>query len=167
MDFATCQKLLAIYLFPSRRLATCSWFLLPGAVPFPSDVPRLKQLGVGGELSSFVRFFLYNGKCLDQFVRRLTVLFGYPRMHVMARLLKCIAKRELRGRSTTVVEYKHMTPAAALVYVRSRSPLECYWLLLSGRFKRISDKSTNRVGQSEHYRSDSTRVGGRFRECEA
>lgn len=44
------KNLILLYLFGLLRWLS-SQFLLLGAVPFPKDVPRLRQLGVGGVIT--------------------------------------------------------------------------------------------------------------------
>ncbi|PHT73522.1 putative dual specificity protein phosphatase DSP8 [Capsicum annuum] len=120
-------------------------FLLLGAVPFPSDVPRLKQLGVGGVITlnepyeTLVPSSLYHAHGIDHLVIPTRDYLFAPSFVDINRAVDFIhrnASSDLttyvhckagRGRSTTVVlcylvEYKHMTPAAALEFVRSRRP---------------------------------------------
>ncbi|THU70556.1 hypothetical protein C4D60_Mb08t26240 [Musa balbisiana] len=111
-------------------------FLLLGAVPFPKDVPQLHQLGVQGvvtlnepyetlthgidHLVIPTRDYLYAPSFVDicravDFIHRNASSGRTTYVHCKAG----------RGRSTTIVlcylvKYKHMMPAAALEYVRSR-----------------------------------------------
>ncbi|GKD88645.1 putative dual specificity protein phosphatase DSP8, partial [Tanacetum coccineum] len=68
-------------------------YLLLGAVPFPKDVPRLKELGVGGVITLNEPY-----ETLVPTGRSTIIVLCY------------------------MVEYKHMTPDSALEYVRSRRP---------------------------------------------
>ncbi|XP_028806498.1 putative dual specificity protein phosphatase DSP8 isoform X2 [Neltuma alba] len=120
-------------------------FLLLGAVPFPKDVPRLKKLGVGGVITlnepyeTLVPSSLYRAHEIDHLMIPTRDYLFAPSLEDISRAVKfihenaCCGKTTYvhckagRGRSTTIVlcylvEYKHMTPAAALDYVRSRRP---------------------------------------------
>lgn len=120
-------------------------FLLLGAVPFPKDVPRLKQLGVGGVITlnesyeTLVPTSLYCAHGIDHLVIPTRDYLFAPSFVDIDRAVKFIHRNATscqttyvhckagRGRSTTIVlcylvEYKHMTPASALEYVRSRRP---------------------------------------------
>ncbi|KAA8534900.1 hypothetical protein F0562_029884 [Nyssa sinensis] len=120
-------------------------FLLLGAVPFPKDVPRLKRLGVGGVITlnepyeTLVPTSLYHSHGIDHLVIPTRDYLFAPSFVDINRAVDFIHKNAScgrttyvhckagRGRSTTVVlcylvEYKNMTPAAALEYVRSRRP---------------------------------------------
>ncbi|KAL7588562.1 hypothetical protein Lser_V15G38887 [Lactuca serriola] len=120
-------------------------FLLLGAVPFPKDVPRLKQLDVGGVITlnepyeTLVPTSLYRAYDIEHLVIPtrdylfapsfvdidLAVNFIHKNAsHGKTTYVHCKAGR---GRSTTIVlcylvEYKQMTPASALEYVRCRRP---------------------------------------------
>ncbi|KVI01196.1 Dual specificity phosphatase [Cynara cardunculus var. scolymus] len=115
-------------------------YLLLGAVPFPKDVPRLKQLGVGGVITlnepyeTLVPTSLYRAHGIDHLVIPTRDYLFAPSFVDIDRAVNFIHKNATscrttyvhckagRGRSTTIVEYKHMTPASALEYVRSRRP---------------------------------------------
>ncbi|RDX90150.1 putative dual specificity protein phosphatase DSP8 [Mucuna pruriens] len=120
-------------------------FLLLGAVPFPKDVPHLKKLGVGGVITlnepyeTLVPSSLYWAHGIDNLVIPTRDYLFAPSFVDINRAVQfihqnaCCGKTTYvhckagRGRSTTIVlcylvEYKHMTPAAALEYVRSRRP---------------------------------------------
>ncbi|KAI3754223.1 hypothetical protein L1987_54002 [Smallanthus sonchifolius] len=120
-------------------------FLLLGAVPFPKDVPRLKQLGVGGVITlnepfeTLVPTSLYRAHDIDHLVIPTRDYLFAPSFLDIDRAVNFIHRNATscrttyvhckagRGRSTTIVlcylvEYKHMTPASALEYVRSRRP---------------------------------------------
>lgn len=120
-------------------------FLLLGAVPFPKDVPRLKQLDVGGVITlnesyeTLVPTSLYRAHGIDHLVIPTRDYLFAPSFVDIDRAVNFIHKNATRGRTTYVhckagrgrsttivlcylVEYKHMTPASALEYVRSRRP---------------------------------------------
>ncbi|KAI9192615.1 hypothetical protein LWI28_025515 [Acer negundo] len=120
-------------------------FLLLGAVPFPKDVPRLKQLGVGGVITlnepyeTLVPTSLYHAHGIDHLVIPTRDYLFAPSLADISTAVDFIHRNTSsgkttyvhckagRGRSTTIVlcylvEYKHMTPIAALEYVRSRRP---------------------------------------------
>ncbi|XP_010244412.1 PREDICTED: putative dual specificity protein phosphatase DSP8 [Nelumbo nucifera] len=134
-------------------------FLLLGAVPFPKDVPRLKQLGVGGVITlnepyeTLVSTSLYHAHGIDHLVIPTRDYLFAPSFADISRAVDFIHKNAScgrttyvhckagRGRSTTIVlcylvEYKHMTPAAALEYVRSRRPRV---LLARSQWKAVQD----------------------------
>lgn len=129
-------------------------FLLLGAVPFPKDVLRLKQLGVGGVITlnepyeTLVPTSLYRAHSIDHLVIPTRDYLFAPSFIDINRAVEFIHKKAScghvtyvhckagRGRSTTIVlcylvEYKNMTPAAALEYVRSIRPrvllAPCQW----------------------------------------
>ncbi|WOL20544.1 dual specificity protein phosphatase DSP8 [Canna indica] len=120
-------------------------FLLLGAVPFPNDVPRLQQLGVRGVITlnepyeTLVSSSLYKVHGMDHLViPTRDYLFAPSVAHIcqavdfIHRNASCgrttyVHCKAGRGRSTTIVlcylvEYKNMTPVAALDYVRTRRP---------------------------------------------
>ncbi|XP_076955435.1 phosphatidylglycerophosphate phosphatase PTPMT2-like [Bidens hawaiensis] len=120
-------------------------FLLLGAVPFPKDVPRLKQINVGGVITlnepyeTLVPTSLYCAHDIDHLVIPTRDYLFAPSFVDIDRAVNFIHKNATRGRTTYVhckagrgrsttivlcylVEYKHMTPASALEYVRSRRP---------------------------------------------
>ncbi|XWS69960.1 hypothetical protein CRYUN_Cryun03dG0008300 [Craigia yunnanensis] len=120
-------------------------FLLLGAVPFPKDVRRLKQLGVGGVITlnepfeTLVSTSFYHAHGIDHIVIPTRDYLFAPSISDISRAVDFIHMNAScgrttyvhckagRGRSTTIVlcylvEHKHMTPAGALQYVRSRRP---------------------------------------------
>lgn len=120
-------------------------YILLGAVPFPSDVPRLKQLGVQGVVTlnepyeTLVPMSLYEAHGIDHLViATRDYLFAPSPMDICRAVdfIHCNASqggttyvhcKAGRGRSTTVVlcyliKYKSMTPEAALDHVRSIRP---------------------------------------------
>ncbi|KAG7030468.1 putative dual specificity protein phosphatase DSP8 [Cucurbita argyrosperma subsp. argyrosperma] len=150
-------------------------FLLLGAVPFPKDVPRLKELGVGGVITlnepyeTLVPSSLY----YVSFASLFAVVHRYgidhlkiptrdycfaPKFSDISRAVDFIHRNALcgkttyvhckagRGRSTTIVlcylvKYKHMTPSAALEYVRSRRPRV---LLAPSQWEAVQEYSNRR-----------------------
>ncbi|XP_041006275.1 phosphatidylglycerophosphate phosphatase PTPMT2-like isoform X1 [Juglans microcarpa x Juglans regia] len=137
------------------------WFLLLGAVPFPKDVPRLKQLGVGGVITlnepyeTLVPTALYHSHEIDHLVIPTRDYLFAPSFVDINRAVDFIHKNALcgistyvhckagRGRSTTIVlcylvRYKNMTPVDALDYVRSRRPRV---LLAPSQWKAVQEYS--------------------------
>ncbi|KAG6662132.1 hypothetical protein CIPAW_03G221600 [Carya illinoinensis] len=136
-------------------------FLLLGAVPFPKDVPRLKQLGVGGVITlnepyeTLVPTTLYHSHEIDHLVIPTRDYLFAPSFVDINRAVDFIHKNALcgistyvhckagRGRSTTIVlcylvRYKDMTPVDALDYVRSRRPRV---LLAPSQWKAVEEYS--------------------------
>ncbi|KAG2326672.1 hypothetical protein Bca4012_035611 [Brassica carinata] len=120
-------------------------FILLGAVPFQSDVPRLKELGVCGVITlnepyeTLVPSSLYKSYCIDHLVIATRDYCFAPSMEAICQAVDFIHGNASlgkttyvhckagRGRSTTVVicylvQHKHMTPEAAYDYVRSIRP---------------------------------------------
>ncbi|XP_072977533.1 phosphatidylglycerophosphate phosphatase PTPMT2-like [Typha angustifolia] len=120
-------------------------FVLLGAVPFPKDVPRLKQLGVHGVVTlnepyeTLVKSSLYQFHGIDHLVIPTRDYLFAPSLVDICRAVDFIHENATygrttyvhckagRGRSTTIVlcylvKYKNMTPLAALEYVRSIRP---------------------------------------------
>ncbi|CAA3032364.1 dual specificity phosphatase DSP8 [Olea europaea subsp. europaea] len=120
-------------------------FLLLGAVPFPKDVPRLKQLGVGAVITlnepyeTLVSTSLYHAHEIDHLVIPTRDYLFAPSFADINRAVDFIHENSCsgrttyvhckagRGRSTTIVlcylvEYKNMSPIAAFEYVRARRP---------------------------------------------
>ncbi|MCD7455312.1 hypothetical protein HAX54_027852 [Datura stramonium] len=143
-------------------------FLLLGAVPFPSDVPRLKQLGVGGVITlnepyeTLVPSSLYHAHGIDHLVIPTRDYLFAPSFVDINRAVDFIHRNASsglttyvhckagRGRSTTVVlcylvEYKHMTPTEALEFVRSRRPRV---LLAPSQWKAVQEFKLQRVASS-------------------
>ncbi|CAL4902174.1 unnamed protein product [Urochloa decumbens] len=120
-------------------------YVLLGAVPFPSDVPRLKQLGVRGVVTlnepyeTLVPTSLYKSHGINHLeIPTRDYLFA-PSLEHICRAVDFIYWNEMRGgstyvhckagrgRSTTIVlcfliKYRNMTPEAALDHVRSVRP---------------------------------------------
>ncbi|KAL7203875.1 hypothetical protein ACSBR2_017016 [Camellia fascicularis] len=120
-------------------------FILLGAVPFPTDVPHLKELGVSGVITlnepyeTLVPTSLYHAHNIDHLVIPTRDYLFAPSygdicqavnfIHANASCGKTtyVHCKAGRGRSTTIVlcylvEHKQMTPDAAYVYVRSIRP---------------------------------------------
>ncbi|KAL6845129.1 hypothetical protein ACP4OV_024624 [Aristida adscensionis] len=120
-------------------------FVLLGAVPFPSDVPRLKQLGVQGVVTlnepyeTLVSTSLYQAHDIDHLVIPTRDYLFAPSLEYICRAIDFIHRNASqggstyvhckagRGRSTTIVlcyliKYRGMTPQAALDHVRSIRP---------------------------------------------
>ncbi|KAK1667190.1 hypothetical protein QYE76_055349 [Lolium multiflorum] len=119
--------------------------ILLGAVPFPSDVPRLKQLGVQGVVTlnepyeTLVPMSLYQAHGIDHLVIATRDYCFAPSLEDICRAIEFIHHNASqggttyvhckagRGRSTTIVlcyliKYRNMTPEAALDHVRSIRP---------------------------------------------
>lgn len=120
-------------------------FILLGAVPFPIDVPRLKDLGVRGVITlnepyeTLVPTTLYHAHGIDHLVIPTRDYCFAPPLNDIRRAVDFIHKNALsgrttyvhckagRGRSTTIVicylvHYKLMSPDAAYEYVKSIRP---------------------------------------------
>ncbi|KAK3165386.1 hypothetical protein QOZ80_1AG0032530 [Eleusine coracana subsp. coracana] len=120
-------------------------FLLLGAVPFPSDVLRLKQLGVHGVVTlnepyeTLVPTSLYQAHGIDHLVIPTRDYMFAPSLEDICRAIDFIHWNTShgsttyvhckagRGRSTTIVlcyliKYRSMTPEEALDHVRSIRP---------------------------------------------
>ncbi|XAR59646.1 Phosphoprotein phosphatase [Bertholletia excelsa] len=120
-------------------------FVLLGAVPFPSDVERLKDLGVCGVVTlnepyeTLVPTSLYQAYGISHLVLPTRDYLFAPSFNDICQAVDFIhenVSREQatyvhckagRGRSTTIVlcylvQYKHMTPDAAYNYVKSIRP---------------------------------------------
>ncbi|KAF9603184.1 hypothetical protein IFM89_034517 [Coptis chinensis] len=132
-------------------------FLLLGAVPFPTDVPRLKQLGVCGVVTlnepyeTLVPTTLYSAHDIDHLVIPTRDYLFAPSYGDICQAVDFINKNTSngkktyvhckagRGRSTTIVlcylvQYKHMTPEVAYEYVRS---IRSRVLLASAQWKAV------------------------------
>ncbi|KAL8253691.1 hypothetical protein R6Q59_031912 [Mikania micrantha] len=120
-------------------------FLLLGAVPFPSDVKRLKDLGVHGVITlnepyeTLVPTSLYRAHGIDHLVLPTRDYLFAPSLDDICNAVNFIHGKMLlkqatyvhckagRGRSTTVIicyliQHRHMHPDAAYAYVRSIRP---------------------------------------------
>ncbi|OEL35177.1 putative dual specificity protein phosphatase DSP8 [Dichanthelium oligosanthes] len=120
-------------------------FILLGAVPFPSDVPRLKQLGVQGVVTlnepyeTLVSTSLYQAHEIEHVVIPTRDYLFAPSLEDISQAIDFIHRNASqggttyvhckagRGRSTTIVlcyliKYRSMTPEGALDHVRSIRP---------------------------------------------
>ncbi|GMI98266.1 PROTEIN TYROSINE PHOSPHATASE LOCALIZED TO MITOCHONDRION 1 [Hibiscus trionum] len=120
-------------------------FILLGAVPFPADVPRLKDLDVSGVVTlnepyeTLVPTSLYHAHDIDHLViptrdylfapsfADICQAVGFIHENASVGKTTYVHCKAGRGRSTTIVlcylvEHRHMTPDAAYEYVRSIRP---------------------------------------------
>ncbi|KVH91234.1 Dual specificity phosphatase [Cynara cardunculus var. scolymus] len=115
-------------------------FILLGAVPFPTDVLRLKELGVNGVVTlnesyeTLVPTSLYHAQGIDHLVIPTRDYLFAPSYDDICKAVEFIHENAFagkttyvhckagRGRSTTVVKHKQMTPDAAYEYVKSIRP---------------------------------------------
>ncbi|KAL9246863.1 hypothetical protein vseg_020349 [Gypsophila vaccaria] len=120
-------------------------FILLGAVPFPGDVLRLKELGVRGVVTlnepfeTLVPTSLYHAHGIDHLVLPTRDYYFAPSINDICQAVQFIHSNASqgwmtyvhckagRGRSTTIVlcylvKYKHMTPEDAYSFVRSIRP---------------------------------------------
>ncbi|PKI41532.1 hypothetical protein CRG98_038043 [Punica granatum] len=115
-------------------------FILLGAVPFPGDVPCLRELGVHGVITlnepyeTLVPTALYHAHCIEHLVIPTRDYYFAPSLYNICQAVEFLHKNAScgqttyvhckagRGRSTTVVKHKHMTPEAAYDYVKSIRP---------------------------------------------
>ncbi|KAF3789268.1 putative dual specificity protein phosphatase [Nymphaea thermarum] len=129
-------------------------FVILGAVPFPKDVPHLKQLGVQGVITlnepyeMLVPTSLYQIHGIDHLMIPTRDYLFAPSFVDICQAVDFIHKNASRGkttyvhckagrgRSTTIVlcylvQHKHMTPIEAYHYVRSSRPrvllAACQW----------------------------------------
>ncbi|GMI66957.1 PROTEIN TYROSINE PHOSPHATASE LOCALIZED TO MITOCHONDRION 1 [Hibiscus trionum] len=120
-------------------------FILLGAVPFPADVPQLKDLGVSGVVTlnepyeTLVPTSLYHAHNIDHLViptrdylfapsfADICEAVGFIHENASVGKTTYVHCKAGRGRSTTIVlcylvEHRDMTPDAAYEYVRSIRP---------------------------------------------
>ncbi|XP_002971940.2 putative dual specificity protein phosphatase DSP8 [Selaginella moellendorffii] len=134
-------------------------FLLLGAVPFPRDIPRLKEAGVHAVVTlnesyeTLVHTSLYKNQGINHLAiptrdylfapsfvdLRRAVRFIHD--HAQLGMRTYVHCKAGRGRSTTVVicylvEHRGMTPLEALSFVRSKRPRV---LLAASQWKAIQD----------------------------
>ncbi|GKU95605.1 hypothetical protein SLEP1_g8940 [Rubroshorea leprosula] len=129
-------------------------FILLGAVPFPSDVPRLKEHGVLGVITlnepyeTLVPTSLYKSYGIEHLVIPTRDYYFAPSLTDICQAVNFIHRNAShgqttyvhckagRGRSTTIVlcylvQHKQMTPEAAYSYVKSIRPrvllAPCQW----------------------------------------
>ncbi|XP_028084168.1 putative dual specificity protein phosphatase DSP8 [Camellia sinensis] len=145
-------------------------YLLLGAVPFPKDVLQLKQLGVGAVITlnepyeTLVPTSLYHAHGIDHLVIPTRDYLFAPSTVDINRAVDFIHKNAScgrttyvhckagRGRSTTIVlcylvVYKHMPPAAALEFVRSKRPRV---LLSRSQWKVVQEYKQQRLASTTH-----------------
>ncbi|XP_052183837.1 phosphatidylglycerophosphate phosphatase PTPMT2-like [Diospyros lotus] len=143
-------------------------YLLLGAVPFPKDVPRLKQLGVGGVITlnepyeTLVPTSLYHAHGIDHLVIPTRDYLFAPSFVDIDRAVDFIHQNAScgkttyvhckagRGRSTTIVlcylvVFKDMSPASALEYVRSKRPRV---LLAPSQWKAVQEYKQRRLAST-------------------
>ncbi|XP_048435886.1 phosphatidylglycerophosphate phosphatase PTPMT1 [Pyrus x bretschneideri] len=120
-------------------------FVLLGAVPFPTDVPRLREVGVGGVITlnepyeTLVPTSLYHSHGINHLVIPTRDYCFAPSLSDACRAVDFIYENALsgrttyvhckagRGRSTTIVicylvHHKQMTPESAYEYLKSIRP---------------------------------------------
>ncbi|XP_043717247.1 phosphatidylglycerophosphate phosphatase PTPMT2-like [Telopea speciosissima] len=140
-------------------------FILLGAVPFPTDVPRLQQLGVCGVITlnepyeTLVPTSLYRARGIEHLVIPTRDYLFAPSFGDICQAVDFIHKNASfgkttyvhckagRGRSTTIVlcylvQHKQMTPDAAYEYVRSIRPRV---LLASSQWEAVQEYYRLRV----------------------
>ncbi|KAL9252729.1 Phosphatidylglycerophosphate phosphatase PTPMT1-like protein [Drosera capensis] len=140
-------------------------FLLLGAVPFLTDVPRLKEIGVGGVVTlnepyeTLVPTTLYEAHDIKHLVIPTRDYLFAPSLADISKAVEFIHANETcgkttyvhckagRGRSTTIVlcylvQYKQMTPDSAYDYVRSIRPRV---LLASSQWQAVQNYYTVKV----------------------
>ncbi|XP_022758372.1 putative dual specificity protein phosphatase DSP8 isoform X2 [Durio zibethinus] len=134
-------------------------FILLGAVPFPTDVPKLKEIGVRGVITlnepyeTLVPTSLYQNHGINHLVIPTRDYCFAPSLTSICQAIDFIHRNASRGqttyvhckagrgRSTTIVlcylvHYKQMTPVAAYDYVRSIRPRV---LLASSQWKAVQE----------------------------
>ncbi|KAH6788289.1 Phosphotyrosine protein phosphatases superfamily protein [Perilla frutescens var. frutescens] len=143
-------------------------FVLLGAVPFPTDVPRLKALGVAGVVTlnepyeTLVPSSLYHDHGIEHLLIPTRDYLFAPSHGDISQAVEFIHGNALcgkttyvhckagRGRSTTIVlcylvKHKQMTPVTAFKYVRSIRPRV---LLASSQWQAVEDYY-HRLNKSE------------------
>ncbi|PSS24110.1 Dual specificity protein phosphatase DSP8 [Actinidia chinensis var. chinensis] len=146
-------------------------FILLGAVPFPADVPRLKELGVSRVVTlnepyeTLVPTCLYNTHNIDHLVIPTRDYLFAPSYGDICQAIDFIHENAScgkttyvhckagRGRSTTIVlcylvEHKQMTPDAAYEYVRSIRPRV---QLASSQWQAVQDYYSHKVKRPGSY----------------
>ncbi|XWS38622.1 hypothetical protein CRYUN_Cryun19dG0146400 [Craigia yunnanensis] len=148
-------------------------FILLGAVPFPTDVPRLKEIGVRGVITlnepyeTLVSTSLYQNHGINHLVIPTRDYCFAPSLTSICQAIDFIHRNASRGqttyvhckagrgRSTTIVlcylvHYKQMTPVAAYDYVRSIRPRV---LLASSQWQAVQEfyyHKVKKVGFQSH-----------------
>ncbi|KAJ8483964.1 hypothetical protein OPV22_016449 [Ensete ventricosum] len=149
-------------------------FVLLGAVPFPKDVPLLRQIGVRGVVTlnepyeTLVPSKLYKAHGIDHLVIPTRDYLFAPSLSNIRRAVDFIHNNASsgtmtyvhckagRGRSATVVlcyliKHKNMTPLEALEYVRSRRPRV---LLAPAQWQAVQEFSRGKLEHSASQSSD-------------
>ncbi|XP_065857549.1 phosphatidylglycerophosphate phosphatase PTPMT2-like [Euphorbia lathyris] len=134
-------------------------FILLGAVPFPTDVPRLKEQGVCGVVTlnesyeTLVPTSLYLAHDIDHLIiptrdycfapslTDISLAVDFIHQNVLKGQSTYVHCKAGRGRSTTVVicylvQHRQMTPDAAYSYVRSIRPRV---LLASAQYRAVQE----------------------------
>ncbi|KAJ6389211.1 hypothetical protein OIU77_027531 [Salix suchowensis] len=145
-------------------------FILLGAVPFPSDVPCLKGLGVGGVITlnepyeTLVPTSLYHAYginhlmiptrdyCFAPSLNDICQAVAFIHENVSSGQTTYVHCKAGRGRSTTIVicylvHHMQMTPDAAYNYVRSIRPRV---LLASAQWQAVQEYYYLKVDSSDH-----------------
>ncbi|KAF2315066.1 hypothetical protein GH714_038083 [Hevea brasiliensis] len=145
-------------------------FILLGAVPFPTDVPCLKELGVHGVITlnepyeTLVPTSLYHTHGIDHLVIPTRDYYFAPSLSDICLAVDFIHENVLqgwttyvhckagRGRSTTIVicylvQHKQMTPDGAFDYVRSIRPRV---LLASAQWQAVQEYYNLKVRNCPH-----------------
>ncbi|KAK3002355.1 hypothetical protein RJ639_021258 [Escallonia herrerae] len=153
-------------------------YILLGAVPFPTDVPRLKELGVCGVVTlnepyeTLVPTSLFHAHSIEHLViptRDYVYAPSYGHICLAVDFIHGNASygkttyvhcKAGRGRSTTIVlcylvEHKRMTPHAAYEYVRSIRPRIH---LASSQWQAVQDYYLHRVKRAESNGSTNSSV---------
>ncbi|XP_073152979.1 phosphatidylglycerophosphate phosphatase PTPMT2-like [Henckelia pumila] len=155
-------------------------FILLGAVPFPTDVPRLKALGVGGVVTlnepyeTLVPTSLYHDYDIEHLVIPTRDYLFAPVNRDICQAVEFIHSNTLcgkttyvhckagRGRSTTIVlcylvKHKKMSPDAAFQYVRSIRPrvllASSQWQAVQDYYIRLKNPEVKTCTDNPHSRS--------------
>ncbi|CAL9213237.1 unnamed protein product [Arabidopsis halleri] len=142
-------------------------YVLLGAVPFPTHVPLLKELGVYGVVTlnepfeTLVPSSLYHAHGINHLVIPTRDYLFAPSVSDICQAVDFIHKNASsgkttyvhckagRGRSTTIVicylvKYREMTPECAYEYIRSIRPRV---LLASAQWKAVKEFCSSRMGR--------------------
>ncbi|XP_058008177.1 phosphatidylglycerophosphate phosphatase PTPMT1-like [Hevea brasiliensis] len=145
-------------------------FILLGAVPFPTDVPCLKELGVHGVITlnepyeTLVPTSLYHAYGIDHLViptrdycfapslNDICIAVDFIHENVLQGCTTYVHCKAGRGRSTTIVlcylvQHKQMTPEAAYDHVRSIRPRV---LLASAQWQAVLEYYNLKLRRSAH-----------------
>ncbi|KAL2928965.1 putative dual specificity protein phosphatase DSP8 [Bienertia sinuspersici] len=153
-------------------------FLFMGAVPFPKDVPRLKQLGVSGVImlnepfETLVPSSMYKDHGMEHLIIPTRDYLYAPSFDDINRAVDFIHSNAScgrgtyvhckagRGRSTTIalcylLKYKQMTVSTAIDLIRAKRPRV---LLTSMQTKTVEQYYVSYLPVSEHPPSDEVLV---------